>query len=164
LKNLKQDLRQQWALHFKTHLGIVMKIGIYDNRDENSKRKLYAVLKDLPEGEYRYEIKKNKPVRSISHNRYYRIVLQCIAGYSGHTEDHLHEYYKKRFNSFELLGEVIGESTSNLDSTEFNLYIKKVKEHAIEFFGCRFLEPQDKDYAMWEQMTKQSYNAMFLAS
>jgi hypothetical protein len=141
-----------------------LKTGLYDNRSEESKKKLYAVLKDLQPGEYIYEIKKNSPIRSNQHNRYYRVVLKAVAAYSGHTEDQLHEYYKKRYNGIEILGETIGDSTSNLDSAEFSIYIKKVKEHAKEFFACKFAEPQDKDYSLWEQMTKNAYNAMFQAS
>lgn len=140
-----------------------MKEGLYDNRDENSKKKFYEVLKSLPEGEYYYEIKKNKPVRSTSHNGYYRIVLKCIASFTGDTEDRLHEYYKKKFNGVEVHGELIGDSTSRLDQAEFAIYIKKVKEHAKEFFGCVFVEREDKHYKVWEQMTKRSYNSMFEA-
>jgi hypothetical protein len=141
-----------------------LKEGLYDNRDEQSKLRFYQVLKDLKPGEYIYQIKKNMPVRSNNQNRYYWAVLKVIAVKSGYTEDQLHEYYKKRYNGIEVLGEVIGNTTGDLDTAEFKIYVSRVKEHGKDFFECVFVEPEDKDYSLWEQMTRTSYNSMFLAS
>ena len=109
------------------------------------------------------EIKKHRPVRSVSANSYYWIVLQAIAAVSGDTENDLHEIYKIKFNGKDVRGIRIGQSTADLDTADFSVYVKKVKEHGEAFFGVKILEPTDKYYSIWEQTTKERYNAMFSA-
>jgi hypothetical protein len=113
--------------------------------------------------EYIIEIKKNRPIRSVSANRYYRAILLCIAGASGNTDDELHEYYKKKFNGKFVIDEQIGQTTSNMDTAEFSVYVKKVKDHGEKQFNFRIPDPKDRHYAVWEQISKDKYNAMFSA-
>ena len=121
-------------------------------------------LDDLNKGkevEYVIEIKKNRPIRSISQNRYYRAILKAISAHCGYDENDLHEYYKLEFNGKEVCGKMIGESTSNLDSSEFTIYLNKVKNHGKNFFGAYIPEIADRTYGVWEQVTKEKYDLMF---
>ena len=124
-----------------------------------------AYLNDLNKGKqisYLIDIKKNRPVRSTSANAYYRVILQHICAITGDTSDELHEFYKKKFNGKEVHDEVIGCTTTDMDSAEFTAYVNKVKEHAKSFFQIPFIpDPRDQSYAAWEQITKERYNLMF---
>lgn len=111
--------------------------------------------------EYIVEIKKNRPIRSVSANRFYWAILKDIASHTGYREDEMHEFFKKKFNSKTVLNELIGESTSNLDSKEFSTYCKQVKDYAKEMFDLIIPDPSDRHYAVWEQITHEKYNAMY---
>lgn len=146
-----------------------MKTILFKTNNDNSVKELANYLDYLnakhkdKEVEYIFEIKLNKPVRSVSQNRYYRAILKEIASTAGYSDDQLHEFYKKKFNGKYVLDELIGESTSNLDVIEFGNYIKKVKQHGEDFFGVTIKDPKDKDYAIWEQLSQNKYDQMINA-
>lgn len=142
----------------------------YTNQNQ-SVEKLSQVLEDLNDREkdkvvaYTIEIKKNKPIRSVKANRYYWAILKRIGAAAGYSEDELHEFYKKKFNHKYILDEVVGLTTSDMDQKEFSDYVKKVKDHARNFFeGVIIPEPEDEKYAAWEMMTKNNYDQMFSAT
>lgn len=145
-----------------------MKNLIFLTNDDKSLKQLAEYLDYLNKDkhkdkqvEYIIEIKKNRPVRSISANRYYRAVLLEIASAAGYTDDELHEFYKRKFHGKYVLDEVIGQSTGDMDTAEFSAYVKKVKQHGEEFFGVIIKDPKDKDYLLWEQLSKNKYDQMF---
>ena len=144
-----------------------MRTMIWRSNDEKSSRSLYDYLNFLKDKDqkkqidYVITIKKNRPVRSISQNSYYWICLQAIAAETGDTTDQLHEWYKLEFLSQEFRGKIIGKSTTELDSGEFTIYLNKVKTHAREFHNVYISDPADRNYAVWEQVTKEKYNSMF---
>lgn len=147
-----------------------MKTLVFTTNDEKSVKALSEYLNYLntdkhkdKQVEYIIDIKKNKPIRSISANRYYRAILLEIASASGYTDDEIHEFYKRKFHGKYVLDEVIGQSTSNMDTAEFSNYVKKVKQHGEEFFGVIIKDPKDKDYLLWEQLSKNKYDQMFNA-
>lgn len=148
-----------------------MKTILWTTNDNDSIRRLSNHLEYLSEEQHKgqyvefvIEIKRNRPVRSVKANRYYWAVLKHISTYSGHDEDEMHEYYKKKFNPVEVMGETIGGSTKDLDVAEFKIYVEKVKKHAKDTFEANIPEPQDKHYLVWEKVTKDNYDAMFLAA
>lgn len=112
---------------------------------------------------YTIEIKKNRPIRSLDQNRYYWAILKHIGAHTGYTTDDLHKFYKLEFNNKYVFGKLIEESTANLDSKEFTIYVNQVKEHAKSFHGIKFKELADKDYETWEQIGQHNYNQMFAA-
>jgi CTP:phosphocholine cytidylyltransferase-like protein len=128
-------------------------------------RSYFAYLKDKDKGkqiEYLVTIKKNRPVRSVSANSYMWIVLQAIANHTGDTADDLHEFFKKKYLSKEVQGEIIGQSTKNLDTNEFAIYLKKVKEFAKTILEVHYIpEPEDRAYNAWSQEVKEMYDKMF---
>jgi hypothetical protein len=143
---------------------------LFKTNNSDDVHKLSAILDKMnddhkgKEVEHIIEIKQNRPIRSVKANRYYRIVLQAIATASGDTDDALHEYYKKRFNGKQVIDEGVGQSTSDMDSAEFSNYVNRVKKHGEDFFNVTFVEPADKNYSIWEQITKNKYNEMFSAT
>jgi hypothetical protein len=147
------------------------KTFLYKTNDPKSRELLNDYLNLLDDSdkdkqiEQVIEIKKNRPVRSTSANSYYWVILQHIASIAGHTKDELHEFYKMKFNGKDVLGVHIGQTTSDLDTAEFSVYLKQVKEHAKEYFEIKYIpEPEDRTYRVWEQMTKDRYDAMFNAA
>jgi len=83
------------------------------------------------------------PVRSLQANKYYFVVLNLIAQYTGHDVSYLHEYFKLLFNKeFEYIGpgqEIInfddggrlisrGKTTSDKSQSDFILYTHQIRE------------------------------------
>lgn len=131
-----------------------MRVLLYQAGDAESHRKLGKELSLLDSGEYVVTIKKNRAIRSLSQNKYYHAILKIIAIDTGHDHEMLHEICKKKFNgetiSFPKGGmEIVGKSTSNLDTAEFTAYINRVKQWAIDEFDMVIPEAKDVDYKKW---------------
>jgi hypothetical protein len=149
-----------------------MKYILYDNRTEEGKKALYKKLKDLPEGEYVIEVKQNRPNRSINANKYYHAVLNIICTETGQgtgdknfDHEQLHEILKRKFNSETIIfpkggTEIVGKSTSDLDSKEFTIYVNRVKQWAKDEFGIDIPEPEDVTYKRWMEF-ENNYNKTF---
>lgn len=128
-----------------------MRVFFYTPDDPESHKNLGNKLRGLPktrknkEGfdvpiHYRIEVYEKKPVRSLKANAYYHVVLNIIAIDTGHTHEQLHEICKKKFNG-DIIHlpkggmEMIGNTTTNLDQTEFFAYVNRVKQWAQDEFG-----------------------------
>lgn len=146
---------------------------IYTPGDAKSHKKLGEQLSALPKGKGDFVItwKRNRPVRSLSANKYYHAILNIIAIDTGHTHEHLHEYCKHNFMpkqeiTFELgdtseekiskwvakklIGDpMIPKSTTDLDSKEFAAYINRVKFWAAERLEIYIPESKDIDHQKW---------------
>lgn len=144
-----------------------METILWTTNNKESSEKLYSklnYLKDKHAGkqvDYIISIKKNSPVRSQSQHGYYFVCLQAIASETGDTKDQLHEWYKLEYNSVEFRGKMIAKSTTDLDTAEFTIYLNKVIAHAREFHNVYIASPGDRSYNVWEQVTKDKYNAMY---
>jgi hypothetical protein len=107
--------------------------------------------------EYVVTIAKNRPVRSLKANKYYHAILKIIAIDTGHTHDQLHEICKKKFNA-EIVHlpkggtEILGRTTSDLDTAEFAGYVNRVKQWAQDEFNIVIPELKDVDYKMWMEI------------
>src|SRR5882672_8658398 len=104
-----------------------------------------------PNSEYIITIKKNIPIRSIAHNRYYRACLKIIAIHTGHSEDELHDLFKLKFNYEEWTfpnGEVTRapKTTKHMTVDQFCAYVDQVKHFSIETWATFFPEKKDLDY------------------
>lgn len=76
-------------------------------------------------------IDKEKSVRSYNQNRYYWFYLRLIANDSGHTEDELHQLFKRIFlppTFITVLGREIKvpSTTKGLNKNEFSEYLDKI--------------------------------------
>lgn len=144
-----------------------MKHLLYDNRDEQSKQDLYITLKELPAGQFAITIKKNRAIRSLSHNAYYWYCLTYVAAHAnrGYTAEALHDISKERFN-YEIIelpksGTILrGKSTADLDSEEMSIYVSKFKVWAFDEFGITVPDRADVDYIQWMN-TENRYNKTF---
>ncbi len=133
-----------------------MRVFLYENNDEEIKAKSHKeagrILQDLPPNKNGYVItaKKNLPIRSNAHNRYYRVVLKIIAIKTGETSDRLDMLFHCLFHYEEFIlpnGDVrrIPKTTSNDDVAEFARYVNQVKQYAIDEWGCYFPDLHDFD-------------------
>jgi hypothetical protein len=140
----------------------------YTTGSAEDHKKVGDKLKALWEKEgvnYIIEIKRNRPVRSLNHNRYYRAVLKSISIHVGEDHQRLHELFKSMFNYSERhlkSGVAIRqpESTSNLDSKEFSLYIDRIKKFAKDEWDFVFLDEGAFDYYT-EQSINEQYSNTF---
>lgn len=131
-----------------------MKTHLYKTDSQESKQKLYNVLKDLQPGQYVITIKKNRAIRSLSQNRYYHAILNIIAIATGHTHEELHEAMKMKFNCSVIYfpkggSQIVGKSTSDLDSGEFVGYVNRVKQWAMDEFSIVIPERESIDEHRW---------------
>lgn len=127
--------------------------------------KKLAALKTYKHG-YIVEVKRNCPIRSNEHNRYYRAVLKIIATHTGQDADFLHDLYKAQFNYEERAMPETGEmvriprSTSKLDTEQFSAYVTKIKQHAREDLGCDIPEREMFDLRS-EMEIREQYDRVF---
>lgn len=137
-----------------------MRLFLYEAKNEKHHKELGAYLRSLEKGNYVVTVKHNRPIRSLSANKYYHFILNEICIHSGQGTgdqnfDHaeLHEILKKKFNSrivkLKSGSEIVGQSTSDLDSKEFTDYVNKVTMWAKDEFGIIIPEAKDVDYLRW---------------
>ena len=119
--------------------------------------KKYAMLNRLRrlEGPYRITVVQYRPRRSDRQNRYY---WPCFVGPFADflrdqgqqvSDDHAHDLIKRKFLHREATrdtGEVIGaytESTTQLDTAEFNEFLDRVAYWLHDMFGIVVPDPDD---------------------
>lgn len=129
-----------------------MRTFIIKSGDETTFKDLGRYLRELKPGkEYCVVVKQNRPVRSLSANGYYHVILSIIGTETGHTHEQLHDICKKKFN-YEIINfpksgvEIRGKSTSQLDSAEFAAYVNRVKQWALDEFNITIPDTRDIDY------------------
>ena len=132
----------------KSTIFFIRMITLYTAGDANSHKALGKKIGELKPGEYVVEVKRNRPIRSLSHNRYYFAILKVIASETGNDVDRLHEIAKKKFNGEMVLlpksgAEMVGKSTGDLDSKEFSAYINRVKLWALDEFNVTIMEREN---------------------
>lgn len=142
---------------------------VFESNDDESVRKLSLYIEGLNQkdkdkkGKYIINIKKHFHNRSNEQNRRYRAILKTIGIHSGNTVDELHEMYKKKFHGKWILDELVGESTKNMDTREFTIYMNEVETHGKEFFNAVFKHPEDDKYLEWESQVNDHYNRMMIS-
>lgn len=81
-------------------------------------------------------VTRHRRPRSVNQNRYYwGVVLNLIADHTGHTEEELHEIYKRKFlparivhyNGVDIR---MPTSTPDTDTLEFTNYIERIRAEA----------------------------------
>lgn len=131
-----------------------MKVLLYTAGDAASHKELGKQLQDLKPGTYVIEVKRNRPVRSLSANKYYHALLNIAAIETGITHNDLHEAMKYKFNSKVVFfpsggSQCIGNSTSDLNSAEFAGFVNRVKQYFTDEVGLIIPEQKDIDYKTW---------------
>ena len=135
-----------------------MRTFIIKSGDESTFKDLGKYLRELGNQEktkgknYCVVVKQNRPIRSMSANGYYHIILTMICSEANqYTHEQLHEICKRKFNyemvQFPKSGyEVVGKSTKNLDTKEFAAFVNRVKLWALEEFNIVVPDARDIDY------------------
>lgn len=133
----------------------------YKPGDAISHKHVGTKLSGLKPGEYVIEIKRNRAIRSIQANKYYfGVVLKTIAAETGIEALELHELFKFKFNA-KIINfktgwtEIIPGSTSGLDSTEFSVYLNKIKQYVLNQFAIDIPESDKIDTETWMQIQEQ---------
>lgn len=134
-----------------------MKFFLYNPKDPKNHKELGQFLQEFPDGEYVIQVKKNRPVRSLNANKYYHAILNIIAVSTGHTHEELHEAMKLKFNCSVIFfpkggSQMVGKSTSDLDTKEFAAYVNQVKKWALDEFSIIIPETKDIDYNRWMEI------------
>jgi ribosomal protein L30E len=129
-----------------------MRTFIIKSGDEKTYKELGQYLRSLKPGDdYCIVVKKNRPVRSLSANAYYHVILSLIGIHTGHTHEQLHDICKKKFN-YEVINlpksgsEIRGKSTTSLDTAEFAAYVNRVKQWSLDEFNLLIPDARDLDY------------------
>ena len=90
---------------------------------------------------WKITISENKPLRSLSQNDRYWLMLKELGSYLGYTDIELHDLLNYKFLSEkkEIAGQpvVVIKSTSSLNTEEFLEYNRNVERFAHEF-GFKF--------------------------
>ncbi len=121
---------------------------VVDFSNEDQKIKLYGILKKLKPTRYFLEIKQHKKSRSMSQNKYYwGVVIKILSNETGFYEDEMHDVLKKKFNKkvkvLRQTGEefLIGGTTTQLDTSDFQDYLEKIKTWAIQELNIYIPDP-----------------------
>ena len=128
-----------------------------DPPTESSFRLLDETLHNLPLGDYVITITPNRKTRSNQQNAYlWGIVYPSVlfglqdAGWEITDEEQVHEYCKQAFAAREVINKDTGEmlnlpsSTASMQTTEFNVYVDKIKAFAFEYLNVTIPEPNEE--------------------
>jgi hypothetical protein len=122
---------------------------VVDFSKKEKKEKLWKILKTLKEVKYSFEIKQYRATRSNPQNRYYwGCVLNILSQHTGFTPEEMHELLKQKFlpvlkmlpNGEEVK---IPGSTAELDTSDFEDYLEKVKQFSIQELDCYIPDPNE---------------------
>ena len=83
--------------------------------------------------------------RSDRQNRYYwGHVIDELKKFSGHSRQEIHKFLKKKFlTSVEVLGEDIPGSTKDLDTVEFEEYMRQIRQWASSELNVVIAQPNE---------------------
>jgi len=115
-----------------------------------NKAKLIAELKATGWKEMEGTIRKKKKNRSIYQNRYYWLCLTILSNHTGFTKDELHNILRFKFLKTTLTDTKTGElyeyikSTTDLTTTEMELYLAEIRQFAAETLDCILAEPNEQ--------------------
>ncbi len=98
-------------------------------------------------GECEIIVRKWRKRRSTKQNAYYfGVVIPLLCEYFGYTDDEMHEALKIKFLSKEGVKLPTTRSTASLSTIEFEYYIAKIKQWALEENNLLIPEPGQVEY------------------
>jgi ribosomal protein L39E len=124
-------------------------ILIIDMNSKSDKDRLYKELKRCKLVPYRVELKEDRDNRSNNQNKYYwGVVIKTLSDETGFTPDEMHEVLKRKFLKYcKALpnGEQVEvtESTTDLDTKEFEEYMEQIRRFAIQELDILILLPNE---------------------
>ena len=146
-----------------------MKQILYDctdaNKRQESHKKAGKTLQDMPEGyEYLITIKRNKPVRSLSQNNFFHMLLTIYANHIGLYLDEMKGEFYDAIGFYEMITDKRGKETkrykssADLDQGEMAGLISALIQYgSTNMPECIIPRQEDANYMQW--MTVQNdYN------
>lgn len=124
-------------------------ILIIDFGKKEEKQKLFESLRKLKDVPYWIEIKVDRNKRSGNQNRYYwGVVLKLLSEHTGFTKEEMHETLRRKFLKYNKVlptGEQVEvmESTTDLDTKEFEIYLDDVKRFSIQELDVYIPDPNE---------------------
>lgn len=120
----------------------VSKLGSFDRAIDKLEEKL------KPNTEYTVYLCDKKKNRSLAANRYYwGVVIKVLEEHTGIDSEDFHEVLKFQFNKkkISILEEEqeIGESTKKMTQDQFEKYIEKIRDWALNELDCYIPLPQE---------------------
>lgn len=132
----------------------------YTAGDTRSHKKVGDELRALKPGNYIIEVKKNRPIRSISQNKFYWALLNLVAADLGYTSREV-EYMFKMDRCYQHKDLPNGKSTtipkdtSTMDVAEFTVVINNliawIRENCPQIIVPR---KEDINYEQWMKIER----------
>jgi len=138
-----------------------MKLLTYTAGNPKSHKEIGQRLRELKPGEYIIQIKRNRPVRSLSQNKFYWALIQIVATDTAHTAKEVDNMFKmdRFFETIEYPGgrtKTIPKDFHNLDTVEFSVVVNNLQQWIRETFPELIIpRKEDLTYAQWLQIQKQ---------
>ena len=108
---------------------------------------LDVTAKSLKDGEYEISISKVKKSRSLSQNKLMWLWFKCISDETGTEIQDIHDYYCDLFLKREVTIKgkevLVTGSTSQLDTKNFTIFMKKIQADASTELGIILPLPED---------------------
>jgi hypothetical protein len=117
---------------------------------------LFPFLKQVLQGSGRWVLSVTRRKRTNKQNRRYwgqgilaQVAQQAIANGRRHSAKNWHEVFKQMFIGVEELpnGQVIGKSSTELDTAEFSLFCDQVEAYAATELGVTFYDMAPREAA-----------------
>lgn len=122
-------------------------------------------LRDLKPGEYVIEVKKNKPIRSLSQNKFYWALLEIVASSCSHTKREIEYAFKMErcFDVIELPGGQtyeVPKDSKMMDSAEFAAMLNNLQQWIRERFPELIIpRKEDLNYMQYMKISRDYNNA-----
>ena len=131
-----------------------MKTIFYSTEVDNAINKLVKVVKDKP-GLYILKLTKANNKRSLSQNAYYwGVVVKIISDHTGFTSNEVHQELAKMFLGYEKSGKSFTQSTTELDTLEFELYLDRSRKWAWNEMELTIPMPNEVTEDMFDELEK----------
>lgn len=117
--------------------------------DEQDKRKLFALLKQL-RGRYTISVDKPKQSRTLAQNKYYwGVIVPMLSSEFGYFKDEMHELLRRKFLSYTKENPYTGEaemfarSTTKLSTADMEIYLESIRAWALSEFAVYLPLPNE---------------------
>lgn len=110
---------------------------------QKAQTKIFEYASRKP-GKYILEIKRAKEKRSLSQNKYYfGVVVKILSDETGYTSDEMHQILAQKFLGYQKSGVKFYQSTTKLDTLEFEVYLEKIRSWSFSEHGIHTPLPNE---------------------
>lgn len=120
--------------------------------------KIITKLVEFAAGEdckYVLEINKSKNKRSLNQNKYYwGVVITIFADYTGYLKEECHQILTEKFLQYTKSGREFTRSSKQLDTKEFEEYVKKCRMWLYHEHQLHIPLPNEVTEEMWIELSR----------